>query len=82
MMENAAAFLVSLLTVMVIVVTIAIFMLYGAGSYFYAGAIISIALGFADTWLVSRERPNTTETRPASPKKRRKRRKSAKTGKR
>jgi 4-hydroxybenzoate polyprenyltransferase len=78
MMENAAAFVVSLLTVIIIVVTIAIFMLYGAGSYFYAGAVISIALGFIDTWLVSREKPYATEMRhvPAKRKNRRNRKAS------
>ncbi len=80
MMENAAAFVVSLLTVIIIVVTIAIFMLYGAGSYFYAGAIISIALGFADAWMVSREKPETSERRRAPAK--RKSRRSNKSKKR
>ncbi len=62
-MENAAAFVVSVLTVIIIVVTIAIFILYGAGDYFYAGALVSIALGFADTWLVSKEKPSAPESR-------------------
>ena len=80
MMENAAAFVVSLLTVIIIVVTIAIFMLYGAGSYFYAGAVISIALGFIDTWLVSREKPNVPKKMHVPAK--RKSRKNKKAGKR
>ncbi|MEM0154908.1 MAG: hypothetical protein QW814_03700 [Methanothrix sp.] len=74
-MENAAAFVVSLLTVIIIVVTIAIFILYGAGDYFYAGALISIALGFTDTWLVSREKPGAIKAERA-PVKRRSRRKA------
>ncbi|MCL4387906.1 hypothetical protein M1567_02010 [Candidatus Marsarchaeota archaeon] len=79
-MENAAAFVVSLLTVIGIVVTIAIFILYGADGYFYAGALISIALGFADAWLVSREKNSAPEISHAPAK--RKRRKNTKARKR
>ncbi|MCL5101736.1 MAG: hypothetical protein M1544_00030 [Candidatus Marsarchaeota archaeon] len=53
-MENAAAFAVSLVTVIAIIVTIAIFIFYGATTYFYAGALISIILGFLDAFMVSR----------------------------
>ncbi|MCL5680009.1 MAG: hypothetical protein M1465_01540 [Candidatus Marsarchaeota archaeon] len=54
-MENALAFVVSLVTVIVVILAISIFMLYGATSLFYASALISIALGFLDAWFVSRE---------------------------
>jgi hypothetical protein len=54
-MENAVAFVVSLVTVIVIILTITIFILYGATSLFYASGVASIVLGFIDAWLVSKE---------------------------
>ena len=53
-MENVQLFVISLVTVIAIIVTISIFIVYGAVTYFYVGGVISLILGFLDTWLISK----------------------------
>ncbi len=54
-MENRIGMALSGATIIAILITISLFILYGANMYFYAAAVISIALGFIETWVISAE---------------------------
>ncbi len=74
-------FILSVLTVILFIIAIAIFIGYGAKTPFYIVAVLTFAVGFLNAWVISRiktpkETEEEPETRPsrnrARPKKRRK----------
>ena len=64
MAENIREILLSLATVVLAILTIAVFIFYGAGAAFYTLVFLTIAIGMVNAYLISKVGPTTSVSKP------------------